>query len=453
MSNGSVRSTASPEPRDAARESAPNSEVGVGDPTTSTQDDAGMDLEADLEAALDAELFGESDSEDEEKEGDGEEASKLKDSPHEQVHDEEQWGDCATADDYWRQFEHEPTPVDGVTPRELQDEDVVMDDDDSPARTRQDSEQPQEVDAKGPPFILKVEPPDTETPDWGDHATEQAYWQQFEHNDKADIPQLHVHGGEEAADASDREEWGDYQTSDEYWAQFDKPSRKVFKASTTGAAGRGGKRDKSFGRTWMDKSSGRPQMDRQAINAGRWAKGEGKNDRPLTPPPSRPIPSNARADEQRAREIRLPTLKSPDEASIWETADAIISSTSAMKDYTAWSKACTAFFADQTARVPFPSPRQFVTGACKRARGCVKGVRLGVCHHEIETLFRGSSLWSAKWLRKERSRWHPRWHPDRFSGDGEGHIEVQELAAEMFWLVQRLVDGFAKGETKGRWGI
>ncbi|KAJ5054687.1 uncharacterized protein L3040_000953 [Drepanopeziza brunnea f. sp. 'multigermtubi'] len=226
MSNGSVRSTESPEPEDAARESARNSEVGVGDPqpATSTQDDAGMDLEADLEAALNAELFGNSDSEEEEKEGNGEEASKSKDFPQEEVHDEEQWGDCATADDYWQQFGHESTPVDGVTPRELQDEDVVMDDDDSSARTRLHFEQSQEVDAKGPPFILKVEPPDTETPDWSGHATEQAYWQQFEHNDKADIPQLHVHGGEETVDASDREEWGDYQTSDDYWAQFDKPS-------------------------------------------------------------------------------------------------------------------------------------------------------------------------------------------------------------------------------------
>jgi methylenetetrahydrofolate dehydrogenase (NADP+)/methenyltetrahydrofolate cyclohydrolase/formyltetrahydrofolate synthetase len=61
----------------------------------------------------------------------------------------------------------------------------------------------------------------------------------------------------------------------------------------------------------------------------------------------------------------------------------------------------------------FPSMTDYVE-ACTVA-GCTPamadGVSLGVCAHNLEGLLRGSGLYSAEWLKKERVMWHP----DRFA--------------------------------------
>jgi hypothetical protein len=48
----------------------------------------------------------------------------------------------------------------------------------------------------------------------------------------------------------------------------------------------------------------------------------------------------------------------------------------------------------------------------------------------------GSGYYSKDWLKKERLKWHP----DKFHGMGE----IQDMAAEMFVLNQRLIDGDKK---------
>jgi hypothetical protein len=48
----------------------------------------------------------------------------------------------------------------------------------------------------------------------------------------------------------------------------------------------------------------------------------------------------------------------------------------------------------------------------------------------------GSGCYSRDWLKKERLKWHP----DKF----HGMEETQDMAAEMFLLIHRLIDGYMK---------
>ncbi|KAE9379540.1 hypothetical protein N431DRAFT_553721 [Stipitochalara longipes BDJ] len=99
--------------------------------------------------------------------------------------------------------------------------------------------------------------------------------------------------------------------------------------------------------------------------------------------------------------------------------------------YDAWSSFCTAFFANPNASADyFPIPRDFKP--C-HAKGCIRGDKLGFCHHQLKALLMGSGELKLVWLKRERLRWHP----DKFPG----REEVSTLAQEMFQMLQRLIDG------------
>lgn len=95
--------------------------------------------------------------------------------------------------------------------------------------------------------------------------------------------------------------------------------------------------------------------------------------------------------------------------------------------YHRWAKACETFFEDKEA--PFPRPHRY---GCKQKR-CIRGDKLNICHHDVEKTLRGSGMYSEKWLRKERLRWHP----DKFSG----RPEVRDEAQELFQLIERVREG------------
>lgn len=92
-----------------------------------------------------------------------------------------------------------------------------------------------------------------------------------------------------------------------------------------------------------------------------------------------------------------------------------------------FSRSAEAFIQDNTK--PFPTLGKH---GCGR-QNCVKGDKLGVCHHEVEMTLRGSGCVNEKMLKKERLRWHP----DRWTGKAELQVKCNEL----FQLVQRIVDG------------
>jgi hypothetical protein len=95
--------------------------------------------------------------------------------------------------------------------------------------------------------------------------------------------------------------------------------------------------------------------------------------------------------------------------------------------YRFWAKACETYFNNRSA--PFPRPPVYT---CYKNH-CVKGEKLGRCHHCIEQLLRGSGEYSEQYLKTERLRWHP----DKFSSRQEHLSEAQE----MFQMIQRLIDG------------
>lgn len=425
MSDGSVRSVSSSAPaieRDVAMEVGAGSKSGVKEPgaVEGAQEERYMDLEADLDAALMAELFGESDG----KEG-GETASE--DDEREQV--QKQWDDCVKADECWRQFDHGPTPVDGPTPREAEDQD--MDERNTPSRS-------------AAPAVI-IDASENVSQIRGDHATEAVYQQQSNQNAEPDILQMQANDdadSDEAA-ATDAASISSSDSSEDSAIRlaFSKAERRRLRGLY------------SFERGYTAEHD---------LDAGRQARVEDDDeDEPPMSRPSRPIPSNLRVDKQQECD-KQPRLKL-DEASIWDTVDAFKPATfkpaafksaaSAIKPatfkcaaaatpaYTAWQRACAAFFACKSGTVAFPSPRKWVRGgggACDR-RGCVRGEVLGVCHHDVRALLEGSGCLSVGWAKKERVRWHP----DRFVGREEA---VAVRAGEMFRLVQRLVEGFEDGE-------
>lgn len=101
--------------------------------------------------------------------------------------------------------------------------------------------------------------------------------------------------------------------------------------------------------------------------------------------------------------------------------------------YAQWVAHCDAFFDNFHAKLAdFPIPTNLRD--CKRRDdNCVMGEKLGICHHQLSELLMGSGEYELGWLKKERLRWHP----DEFPGRGP----VQDLAKEMFQLVQKLIDG------------
>ncbi|KAH6612058.1 hypothetical protein C7974DRAFT_90569 [Boeremia exigua] len=73
---------------------------------------------------------------------------------------------------------------------------------------------------------------------------------------------------------------------------------------------------------------------------------------------------------------------------------------------------------------------------------------LRACKHDVETLLRGSGLYSYEWLRQERLRWHP----DRFGRLCEvgWREEGRRVGGEMFKILGGLMEEFEKeGERNG----
>jgi hypothetical protein len=148
----------------------------------------------------------------------------------------------------------------------------------------------------------------------------------------------------------------------------------------------------------------------------------------------------AEAEDARAREQKL--KEEAEEARAKSQAYAHQQRMSAKKRYEQWASACTDFFADPHAsarKFPIPKNLKFCTKFV-----CIKGEKLGICHHQLKELLRGSGLYDVGWLKKERLRWHP----DKFPG----REEVKELAQEMFQMFQRLIDGdnIKVGPSMGR---
>ncbi|KAH7409463.1 hypothetical protein BKA64DRAFT_398121 [Cadophora sp. MPI-SDFR-AT-0126] len=178
----------------------------------------------------------------------------------------------------------------------------------------------------------------------------------------------------------------------------------------------------------------------EALHAGRF---ERRSPSPsLSPPPSRPIPSNMRPNDPK------PTIFQPEskaqETAIWNTIEQLLAASSTSPPYADWSRACDEYFSDKTGKAAFPNPSPFLPKAAKCSdEKCVKGQWLGVCHHEMQKLFKGNGTFGLNWLRQERLRWHP----DRFAakmGRGKDQKEAREMAVEMFVLVQTLIDNYGK---------
>lgn len=130
------------------------------------------ELGRDLRQELEAELFGKSTSEEDN-------TQESEDAPHNNT--SAGWGDYANAEEYWNQFKHVPTPNDEASPQDFEDDTVDCD----------------------------------------DPSPNDGYWQQFEHDETADLPPLHVAGETKSLSRRKEISWGDHATQDDYWQQLE----------------------------------------------------------------------------------------------------------------------------------------------------------------------------------------------------------------------------------------
>lgn len=111
----------------------------------------------------------------------------------------------------------------------------------------------------------------------------------------------------------------------------------------------------------------------------------------------------------------------------------------ATDEYLEWNKACKLFF-DPKARVGRRLKFPFIKGEkCDYgSRDCVRAEKLGICHHDVLRVMKGSKihiegeLWVQR-LKNERLRWHP----DKFSQAMGKKFENE--AKEMFQMIQRIL--------------
>ncbi|KAG4427931.1 hypothetical protein IFR05_016587 [Cadophora sp. M221] len=280
--------------------------------------------------------------------------------------------------------------------------------------------------------------------------------------------------------ANKDEKWDDHEEHDDYWKQFEEPdetedtvypeqmfnsnskisrgtlkeyekSRKILNKQSTQSPMQDSRTKSANGRKPVSEQRYTPiPSDPFTYLSDNWhyeALHAGRNDRnppspSLSPPPSRPIPSNVRASDPKQNGTQTKVKVKTQETEIWETIESLLAASSTSPPYADWSRACDKFFSDKSGTTSFPNPAPFLPkGAKCREKTCVRGEELGVCHHELRSLFKGNERFALSWLKRERLRWHP----DRFAGRigrGEDKREARELAKEMFRLVQRLVDGY-----------
>ena len=399
------------------------------------------------------------------------------------------WGDHADADDYWKQFEQSVEPSTATTtPGDGPDTENTSP---PPEGYWQHFEYNEFADIHSLYTKRKVkkEPMDE---DWGGFASSVDYWQQLEHNMNADLPPLQFERGRLREIINENEKWADHENLDDHWKQFQEPDMMedilypehkitlnlrfpkggTLKQSRNnpnrklprqlGEAGNYQKRRNPLQRRPQRARKKcmkrRPEKKQQcesidtapfdigpgweyeALHAGRR---ERRAPSPsLSPPPSRPVPSNVRASD--AKPDVPPPITKTQETEIWDTIEALLAASSTSPPYADWSRACEKYFADQTgaAAAAFPNPAQFLPKAarCKEDK-CVKEEWLGICRHELLTLFRGNGTFGLNWLREELLRWEP----DRFArniGRGEDKKGAREMAGEMYKLVQKLIDDY-----------
>jgi len=137
-----------------------------------------------------------------------------------------------------------------------------------------------------------------------------------------------------------------------------------------------------------------------------------------------------------------PPITKTQETEIWDTIEALLAASSTSTLYADWSRACEKYFLDEIETAAFSNPAQFLSKAAQcREYTCVKGEWLGICRHELLTLFRGNGKFGLNWLRKELLRWEP----DRFAGNigrGEDKKGAREMAGQIYKLVQKLIDDY-----------
>ena len=104
-------------------------------------------------------------------------------------------------------------------------------------------------------------------------------------------------------------------------------------------------------------------------------------------------------------------------------------------EYDALLRARRAFHAHPE-RNPFPKPKIFAVWAEKH---CMKADSLRCCHHDLGRTLHGSGKFSQAWLKKERLLCHP----DKFAGKADAAV----YAAEMFKMIQRMIDGPSKSTS------
>jgi len=335
-----------------------------------------------------------------------------------------------------------------------------------------------------------VEPMDE---NWGGFTSSADYWQQLEHNDNADLAPLRLECNRLREMVNQNEKWGDHENLDDYWKQFQEPdmmedilcpeynftlnlrfpkggtlkqfeeprnspSRKLpqqleearkFRKRRNPLQTRPQKaRKKCIKHRPVEKQLYEPTdsapfdhgpgWENEALHAGRC---ERRAPSPsLSPPPSRPILSNMRASDVKP-DVPPPITKTQ-ETEIWDTIEALLAASSTSTLYADWSRACEKYFLDEIETAAFSNPAQFLSKAAQcREYTCVKGEWLGICRHELLTLFRGNGKFGLNWLRKELLRWEP----DRFAGNigrGEDKKGAREMAGQIYKLVQKLIDDY-----------
>lgn len=166
------------------------------------------------------------------------------------------------------------------------------------------------------------------------------------------------------------------------------------------------------------RSSSSPKSKKSAAeseNAKKFLKSTATSDKP------QPGSKKQRQEEKRQRR----ELKKEQ-----QRREQIAQTSRAQLNFERWSQSCANFFSGSVQTFP-----QLPSYGCER-NPCVRGERLGVCHHDMEQTMLGSGCYSRDWLKKESLKWHP----DKFHGMGQ----TQDMAAQMFVLIQRLIDGDIK---------
>ncbi|KUJ13823.1 uncharacterized protein LY89DRAFT_672104 [Mollisia scopiformis] len=149
--------------------------------------------------------------------------------------------------------------------------------------------------------------------------------------------------------------------------------------------------------------------------------------------------------EKKDKAPEVITKAEDEEKKAWKALNAHVAEQvvpDASEEYVEWNANCKEFFAAETIKDLFDEEVSFPVikaEVCGHTRDCVRGEKLGICHHDVLRVLRGSGVHveGEQWIERLK-RERLRWHPDKFVR--KMGTEFKDEAKEMFQMVQVILE-------------